>query len=85
MAWPFQFLFAVELPPEEGISVTEYPKVFDWIERLEKTATEAESSLPKPETLLGDEAADRIIKSAYNSSHNDGNEEYIKKQGLGRA
>jgi hypothetical protein len=86
-AWPFQFLFSVELPPEDEISIVQYPKVFDWIERLEKTATEAESSLPNPETLSEDEVVDRIIKSAYHSSsHNgddiDGKEEYIKRQGL---
>jgi hypothetical protein len=87
MAWPFHFLFSVELPPEDEISVTQYPGAFAWIERLEKTAGEAESSLAKPETLLGDEVAGRIIESAYsNSSHNgddnDGKKDHIKKQGL---
>lgn len=64
--WPLHWLRG--LPgalPSEHISKTQFPKVFAWIERFDKTVTAAKQNLEKVPTLSGEDAVRTIVQSSY--------------------
>lgn len=64
--WPLHWLNG--LPgalPSDQISKTQFPKVFEWIERFDKTVNAANQKLGKVPTVSGDEAAQTIVQSSY--------------------
>lgn len=64
--WPLHWLRG--LPgalPSEHISKTQFPKVFAWIERFDKTVTAAKQKLEKVPTLSGEDAVRTIVQSSY--------------------
>lgn len=64
--WPFHWLSGLPgaLPPDQ-ISKTQYPKVFAWIERFERTVSAAAKKLGKTPSLSGDEAAKTIVGASH--------------------
>ncbi|KAJ0160259.1 hypothetical protein CTA2_8270 [Colletotrichum tanaceti] len=54
--------------PKEQISIEKFPRVFAWIERFQKTVSEAKKAAPKVETVSGDEAASLVASSPYNDA-----------------
>jgi hypothetical protein len=64
--WPFEWLNGMKgALPRESISEEHYPKVFAWIARFKKAVNAARASAPKPATLKGDEALQRITSSGF--------------------
>lgn len=64
--WPLHWLSG--LPgalPSDQISKTQFPKVFAWIERFDKTVTAAKQKLGKVPTVSGEDAARTIVQSSY--------------------
>ena len=51
--------------PEDVISKKQYPKAFAWIARFNQTMKAARAKAPKPTTLKGKEAAQRIESAAF--------------------
>lgn len=51
--------------PKDLISDKQYPKVFAWITRFNKAVSAAKAKAPKPTTLKGDAAAQRILNAKY--------------------
>ncbi|KAK1511857.1 glutathione S-transferase [Colletotrichum tamarilloi] len=45
-----------------------FPKVFAWIERFQKTTSDARKAAGKVATVSGDEAAEIVVSSSYNES-----------------
>ncbi|KAL4910488.1 hypothetical protein BDW74DRAFT_141345, partial [Aspergillus multicolor] len=65
MVWPLHWLISVPgALPEEHISAKLFPKVFDWVERFGKAFAEAQKALRTPETLSGEEVAERLKAAA---------------------
>jgi hypothetical protein len=64
--WPLHWLNGLPgaLPPDQ-ISKTQFPKVFAWIERFDKTVNAAKQKLGKVPTVSGEEAAQTIVSSSY--------------------
>ncbi|KAK6217498.1 glutathione S-transferase [Colletotrichum tabaci] len=54
--------------PKEQISAEKFPRVFAWIERFQKTISEAKKAAPKVATVSGDEAASLVASSPYNEA-----------------
>ncbi|KAL1875374.1 hypothetical protein Daus18300_003113 [Diaporthe australafricana] len=64
--WPLHWLSG--LPgalPSDQISKTQFPNVFAWIERFEKTVTAAKQKLGKVPSVSGEDAARTIAQSSY--------------------
>ncbi|KAI3397233.1 hypothetical protein diail_11112 [Diaporthe ilicicola] len=64
--WPLHWLSG--LPgalPSDQISKTQFPKVFAWIERFDKTVTAAKQKLGKVPSVSGEDAARTIVQSPY--------------------
>lgn len=64
--WPLHWLSG--LPgalPSDQISKTQFPKVFAWIERFDKTVNTAKQRLGKVSTVSGEDAARTIVQSSY--------------------
>ncbi|KAI7786879.1 glutathione S-transferase [Diaporthe eres] len=64
--WPLHWL--IGLPgalPSDLISKTQFPKVFSWIQRFDKTANAARQKLGKVPTVSGEDAARAIVQSSY--------------------
>lgn len=64
--WPFHWLSRLPgaLPPDQ-LSETQFPKVFAWIERFDRTVSAAGKKLGKAPKLSGDEAAEAIVGASY--------------------
>lgn len=64
--WAFDWLNGLKqaLPPEL-ISSKQYPKVFAWIARFNQKIKAARAAAPKPTTLKGGDALERIITSNF--------------------
>ena len=64
--WPFHWLTGMKgaLPPS-FISSTQYPKVFAWIDRFNKTVASTKSSAPKPTTLKGVDAVEFVTHAEF--------------------
>ena len=64
--WVFDWLNGLKgALPRDLISEQEFPKVFAWISRFNKELKAARSAVPKPTTLKGPEAANRIESAKY--------------------
>jgi len=64
--WPFDWLDGLKgALPREIIGETQYPKVFAWIGRFRKAITAAKATAPKPATLKGDGAFQRITSAGF--------------------
>jgi len=63
--WPFHWLIGLKgALPTDQISAEQYPKVFAWVNRFQKTVSAAKS-LGKPKTVKGTEAARSIGSSDF--------------------
>ncbi|KAI1618000.1 glutathione S-transferase [Exophiala viscosa] len=51
--------------PRELISEKQYPKVFSWIARFNKALNEAKKQAPKPATLKGGAATQRVLNASF--------------------
>ena len=51
--------------PQELISEKQYPKVFAWIARFNDALNAAKAKAPKPATIKGDVAAERILNATF--------------------
>ena len=64
--WAFDWLNGLKgALPREIISEAKFPKVFAWISRFNKELKTAKSAAPKPTTLKGPEAIQRIVSAKY--------------------
>lgn len=64
--WPFHWLKGLKgALPGDYISANQFPKVFAWIERFDKTVKAAVEKRGKPKTLKGQEAIAQISRSDY--------------------
>ena len=64
--WTFDWLNGLKgALPRELISEKKYPKVFAWIARFNEALKDAKSKAPKPATLKGDTAAERILNASF--------------------
>lgn len=64
--WPLHWLNG--LPgalPADQISKTQFPKVFAWIERFDKTVNAANHKLGKVPAVSGEQAAQTIVQASY--------------------
>lgn len=62
--WVFDWLNGLKgALPRHFISEQQFPKVFAWMERFNQALREAKKSAPKPTTLDGKAAAERILNS----------------------
>ncbi|KAK2615604.1 hypothetical protein N8I77_002348 [Diaporthe amygdali] len=64
--WPLHWLSG--LPgalPSDQISKTQFPKVFAWIERFDKTVTAAKKKLGKVPNVSGEDAVQSIVHSSF--------------------
>ncbi|KAG8168329.1 hypothetical protein KVR01_001078 [Diaporthe batatas] len=64
--WPLHWLNG--LPgalPADQISKTQFPKVFAWIERFDKTVNAADQKLGKVPIVSGEQAAQAIVQASY--------------------
>lgn len=64
--WPLHWLNG--LPgalPSDLISKTQFPKVFAWIERFDKTVAAAQQKLGKVPNVSGEDAARAIVQSSH--------------------
>jgi hypothetical protein len=51
--------------PNEIISAKQYPKVFAWMKRFNEAVKAAKAAMPKPTTLAGSEATNRVETAIY--------------------
>jgi glutathione S-transferase len=83
--WPLHWISLIPgaLPPDQ-ISATLYPKVFSWIERFGKAVASAEKELPAPQTVVGEQARDMIVRSTYDEKEDsvDENDPVVQQQNL---
>lgn len=64
--WVFDWLVGLKgALPRELLSEKQFPRVFGWIKRFNKEIKTARSAMPKPTTLKGREAAQRIEAAGY--------------------
>ena len=64
--WTFDWLNGLKgALPRELISAKQYPKVFAWIARFNDTFKAAKSQAPKPASLKGDAAVQRILNATF--------------------
>lgn len=64
--WVFDWLDGLKgALPRELISEKQYPRVFAWIKRFNAVLRDAKSRAPKPTSLKGDVAAQRILKAPF--------------------
>ncbi|KIW71209.1 hypothetical protein PV04_03400 [Phialophora macrospora] len=64
--WTFDWLKGLKgALPQELISDKKYPKVFAWIARFNDALKAAKAKAPKPATLKGDAAAERILNASF--------------------
>ena len=67
--WPLHWLAGTKgALPEDIFSPEQFPRVFDWIKRYDHAVKNARGAAPKPTTLKGEAALDRITKAASRSS-----------------
>ncbi|KIW10333.1 hypothetical protein PV08_11295 [Exophiala spinifera] len=67
--WPFDWLNGLKgALPREFISEKQYPLVFAWIARFNKALQEAKAQAPKPTSLKGGAAVQRILTAAFAQS-----------------
>jgi hypothetical protein len=64
--WPYHWLSGMKgaLPPDQ-VSAAQFPKVFAWIDRFQKSVSTEAKKLGKPKTIKGAEAASQISASEY--------------------
>ncbi|EXJ62780.1 hypothetical protein A1O7_03219 [Cladophialophora yegresii CBS 114405] len=64
--WTFDWLNGLKgALPRELISDKKYPKVFAWIARFNDALKASKAKAPKPATLKGDVAAERIFNASF--------------------
>ncbi|ETI23372.1 hypothetical protein G647_05173 [Cladophialophora carrionii CBS 160.54] len=64
--WTFDWLNGLKgALPRELISDKKYPKVFAWMARFNDALKAAKAKAPKPATLKGDVAAERILSASF--------------------
>ena len=64
--WTFDWLNGLKgALPRELISETQFPKVFAWIARFNDALKAAKAKAPKPASLKGDAAAERILNASF--------------------
>ncbi|KIW27179.1 uncharacterized protein PV07_06941 [Cladophialophora immunda] len=64
--WTFDWLNGLKgALPRELISDKGYPKVFAWIARFNNVLKAAKAQAPKPASLKGDAAAERILNASF--------------------
>ena len=64
--WTFYWLNGLKgALPRELISDKQYPKVFAWIARFNDVLNAAKAKAPKPASLKGDAAAERILSAPF--------------------
>ncbi|KAK6366575.1 hypothetical protein LTS17_010661 [Exophiala oligosperma] len=64
--WPFDWLNGLKgALPRELISEKQYPLVFAWMARFNKELQEAKAQRPKPASLKGDVAVQRILSAGF--------------------
>ena len=64
--WPFDWLKGLKGGlPSDLISEKQYPKVFGWIARFNKELSAAKAKAPKPTSLKGQEAAQRVLAAEF--------------------
>jgi len=64
--WPFDWLNGLKgALPRELISEKQYPKVFAWIARFNDALKAAKTQAPKPASLKGNAAAQRILSASF--------------------
>ncbi|OAG35666.1 hypothetical protein AYO21_10137 [Fonsecaea monophora] len=64
--WTFDWLNGLKgALPRELISDKKYPKVFAWIARFNDALKVAKAQAPKPASLKGDAAAERILNASF--------------------
>lgn len=64
LVWPLHWLFKTPgAVPEEYITAEKFPKVFSWVERLERAVAEAEKGVRRPQTVSGEKVAAWIDKA----------------------
>ncbi|KAK5064656.1 hypothetical protein LTR84_000490 [Exophiala bonariae] len=64
--WTFDWLNGLKgALPRDLISAKQYPKVFAWIERFNGVLQKAKAQAPKPTSLKGDVAAQRIFNASF--------------------
>jgi hypothetical protein len=64
--WTFDWLNGLKgALPRELISDKQYPKVFAWIGRFNDTLKAAKAKAPKPTSLKGDAAAERVHNAHF--------------------
>jgi hypothetical protein len=51
--------------PASLISARQFPKVFAWIERFNEAVGAAKSKMPKPTSLKGDAASQRVLGATF--------------------
>jgi hypothetical protein len=51
--------------PASLISAKQFPKVFAWMERFNKAIGEAKAKMPKPTSLKGDAATQRVLNAKF--------------------
>lgn len=67
--WAFDWLNGMKGALDPSIiSAKQFPKVFAWIARFNKEINAAKAKAPKPNSLKGDAAAQRILSAAYADS-----------------
>jgi hypothetical protein len=64
--WTFDWLNGLKgALPRELISVKHYPKVFAWIDRFNDALKAAKLHAPRPASLKGDDAVQRILNATF--------------------
>ena len=64
--WTFDWLNGLKgALPRDLISDKQYPKVFAWITRFNDALKAAKVKAPKPTSLKGDAAAERILNASF--------------------
>lgn len=68
--WIFDWLNGLKgALPRELVSEKQYPKVFAWIKRFNAVLRDAKAQAPKPASLKGDIAAQRILNAGFKEDH----------------
>ena len=64
--WVFDWLNGMKgAIPKDLVSEEQYPKVFAWITRFNKALNAAKAKAPKPTSLKGDAAAQRVLTANF--------------------
>lgn len=83
--WPLHWVTGMKGALEGGeLGEKKFPKVYAWIARFHAAVTEAKKAGPKPTSIKGDEAANKIWGAAYYEAEGlvDERDPVVRAQGL---